>query len=146
MFKKSTYGTHGRSDTIADAVKAYSRCRKTQTFILGSTDGSVIRGNCEWTREDANAACSELAKVRCSGCGRLLSEYAPEGEDRLDTRDAYHGNRVEFHPKTGMVRPRHYVCAWSSTLGALATGDAAEAFANIRRENRAGWQRVGGAL
>ena len=143
MFKKRTYGNHDRADRVADAVKAYSRCRRIQTFILEGTSSR----RCEReTREEALAACPELGTIRCSGCGRLLSEYAPEGEDRLDTRDAYHGNRVEFHPKSKMIKPLHYVCAFGSTLGALATGDAAEAFANIRRENRAGWQRVGGAL
>jgi len=141
MFKKSRYGTCDRADTIADAVDGYRRCRKIQTFILQSPTAGVYE-----TREEALAACPELAKVRCSGCGRKLSEYAPGEEEKLDTRDAYHGNRIDFHPKTKRIKPLHYVCAWGATLGALATGDAAEAFANIRRENAQGWQRVGGAL
>lgn len=109
--------------TIAQAAKAYRRCRTRKSFIL-----TGVR---------------DLARVKCAHCDRKLSEYAPDnvpGEE-TDTHeirsqglaDAYHGNRVEYIPRLKAIVAVHYTCGWRHLLGACATGDYAEAVANFIR-------------
>ena len=75
------YSGYDHADTIADAVTAYKRTRKTQYFIL--TDDSP-----------------DLDKVRCT-CGALLSEPDPDGKVGPKA-----GNRCQFIKRDG-VAVRH---------------------------------------
>ena len=102
------YSAYDHADTVADAVKAYQRCRKARTFIL--TDGA-----------------RELNTLECSVCGRKLSDYgdAPEG---------YRGNRIDYSPRSRTFRPKHYMCAWNALLGAICTSySVAEAGVKYRK-------------
>lgn len=102
------YSAYDHSDTIAEAVEAYKRCRKSRTFIL--TDDAP-----------------ELDTLECSVCGRILSDYgdAPKG---------YRGNYIDYSPRSRTFRAKHYMCAWNTLLGAICTSySVAEAGAKYER-------------
>lgn len=102
------YSAYDHADSIADAVQAYKRCRKSRTFIL--TDNA-----------------RELHTLECGVCGRVLSDYgdAPEG---------YRGNYIDYSPTRRTFIAKHYMCAWRTLLGAICTSySVAEAGVKYRR-------------
>lgn len=119
------YG-YAKADTLAQLVLGFKGCRTAKAVIL---------------RDDS----PDLARVRCSTCGRFLSEYAPGNDfdpESPTIQDEYHGNRIQYSPKTKHIKPMHYTCAWSGLLSDLATGDPAEAAARARFSATQGWQLI----
>ncbi len=79
------------ADTLADALEGFKRVRTTKHFILtGTTDDPP-----------------------CVGCG------APLSEDPANLA-SYRGNRCIYYPRSKSIEASHYVCAWGSTLTAIA--------------------------
>lgn len=97
--ERHTFSAYDHADTVLDAVRAYSRCRRSQAFIL--TDGS-----------------RDLDRYACSSCGLPLSTIVTEHPE------GYHGNRCEYSPSTHTFTARHYTCSWGATLDAICTSSS----------------------
>ena len=78
--------------TIAQAKKAYKRCRTTKHFILADNTPN---------------------NPTCPVCKRKL-------KDDPETMRGYRGNRCEYNPKTKQVTVFHYTCSWQRTLEDIA--------------------------
>jgi tRNA(Ile2) C34 agmatinyltransferase TiaS len=83
--------------TIAQAKKAYRRCRTAKHFIL---------------KDDTPN------NPTCPVCTRKL-------KDDPETMPGYRGNRCEYNPRTKQVTVFHYTCSWKRTFTQIANLGAA---------------------
>ena len=95
--EKVMWSAYDHSDSIAEAVDAYKRCRTPRTFIL--TPDSP-----------------DLARHACKQCGHMLADPSPAG--RIE--NAY----IDYDPRTQRAWMHHYSCSWGDIMHAVTVGES----------------------